>query len=153
MTFPFRRTLFARLPASVTVVVTCLAGAATAQTGAQAPPAMLTVMMETRNGQVTCGPQRTTVEAGSILHLHVTNRTELPLWFVAPQFLAAADHLESVGFTLEAAQGGFSVAPEASATAVLRTPSPGEYYFSCFEPGAVPNPRSSGFIEVVAARR
>jgi hypothetical protein len=108
--------------------------------------------MSVGNGEVQCRPPRARLPAQNLLELRVINRSERPLTFVAPDFFRASNHLESAGFTWDVIRGGFSVAPEATVRVLLTTPAvPGEYYYSCFEPGGVPNPESSGFLIVVPA--
>jgi hypothetical protein len=108
--------------------------------------------MDVADGQVQCRPPRARLPALNPLQLRVVNRSEQMLTFVAPDFFKASKHIESAGFTWDLVRGGFSVAPEASASVLLLTPAvPGEYYYSCYLPGLVPNPESSGFLIVVPA--
>jgi len=113
----------------------------------------LEISMGIINGDVSCGPPRARLPAQDPVELRVENRAERSVWFVAPEFFRAANHIESSGFTLDLVQGGFLVAPGSTVRVVLQTPRPGEYYFSCYQPGQVPRPESSGFLIVVRAAR
>lgn len=117
--------------------------------GAGAPP--IEIEMGTVNGDVRCTPARARLPGRDAIDLRVVNRAERPLWFVAPEFLKGAKHIDSRGFTLDVTRGGFLVAPASTVRVLLRTPQPGEYYYSCYEPGSVPRPESSGFLIVVPA--
>jgi hypothetical protein len=109
------------------------------------------ITMNTVNGDVQCGPPRARLPANDPLDLRVVNRSEIPLMFVAPQFFKASKHIESAGFVMDLLKGGFLVGPKSTVTVLLRTPAPGEYYFSCFPPDGIPNPASSGFLIILPA--
>ncbi len=146
----------------VTTLLATVAGIAAAGTGAfaQAPVSSVVggdvatpveITMNTVNNDVQCGPPSARLPAQDSLDLRVVNRSETPLMFVAPQFFKASQHIESAGFVMDLVKGGFLVAPKSTARVLLRTPAPGEYYFSCFHPSSIPNPASSGFLIVVPA--
>ncbi|MBM6583288.1 hypothetical protein ILT44_24100 [Microvirga sp. BT689] len=109
------------------------------------------ITMNTVNSDVQCGPPRARLPARDPLDLRVMNRSEFPIMFVAPEFFKASQHIESAGFAMDLVKGGFLVAPKSTVRVLLRTPAPGEYYFSCFHPNSIPNPASSGFLIVVPA--
>lgn len=109
--------------------------------------------MSTVNGQVECGPRRVRLPAASPLDLRIVNRSTDSIMFVAPDFFKATRHIESAGFVMDLVKGGFLVAPQSTARVIVQSPLPGEYYYSCFAPGRVPTPESSGFLFVVPAAR
>ncbi len=117
--------------------------------GPTAPP--LAISMSVVEGEVVCRPPSARLPARTPLELLVGNGSERPLWFIAPLFFAGSDHIESGGFTLDLKRGGFLVAPASTVRVRLRTPEPGEFYYSCHEPGQVPRAESSGFLLVVPA--
>ncbi|MFC4171505.1 cupredoxin domain-containing protein [Microvirga sp. GCM10011540] len=150
-----------RLLAGAGFLLTGLAATATevsAQTpsppvvsGEVATPVEIT--MNYVNGDVQCGPPRARLPARDPLELRVINRADRIITFAAPKFFAATQHIESAGFVVDLVKGGFTVAPQSTARVLLRTPAPGEYYFSCFEAEEIPDPQSSGFLIVVPAAR
>jgi hypothetical protein len=115
--------------------------------GQVATPVEFTI--ETVNNEVRCRPPRARLPAQQPIEMRVVNRAERAVMFVAPKFFEAAKHLESAGVALDVAQGGFLAAPESTLRILLITPVAGEYYHSCFQPGQVPSPESSGFITVL----
>lgn len=119
---------------------------------AQAPAAHdVEIGMGTVNGEVRCTPTRVRVPASQTVDLLVTNGSERQLWFVAPEFFARGRRVESAGFAVDLTKGGFLVAPQSKVGVRLLSPGPGEYYYSCYEPGARPEPESSGFLLVAPA--
>jgi hypothetical protein len=149
--------MLSRLILAAAGLIGIAADAATAQTSGGSPPpavvAPVEIAMSVVNGDVRCGPPRARLPARNPLELAVVNRAEQPLWFVAPEFFRAADHIDSRGFTLDLVQGGFLVAAGSTVRVLLRTPAAGEYYYLCYQPGSVPRPESSGFLIVVPAAR
>jgi hypothetical protein len=130
-------------------------GAAWAQP-APAPPATtaatpVEVTADVVNGEVLCRPPKARLPASDLLDFRVLNRADRPIMFVAPDFFRSANVITSSGFVYDVSQGGFLAAPNSNVSVVLRTPAPGEYSYSCFQPGAVPSPKSSGFLVVVPA--
>ena len=109
------------------------------------------IVIETIDGEVRCRPPRARLPGSAALELRVANRADQPIFFVAPEFFRAAEVQESSGFTYDVVKGGFLAAPESTVRILLRTPVAGEYYYSCFAPGAIPTPQSSGFLIVVPA--
>jgi hypothetical protein len=110
-------------------------------------------VMETINGEVRCRPPRARLPARTALEVRVENRAAIPIFFVAPDFFRAANVKESAGFVYDVGKGGFLAAPNSTVRVVLGTPEAGEYYYSCFAPGTVPTPPSSGFLVVVPPAR
>ncbi len=109
------------------------------------------ITMNIVNGEVRCAPPRARLPARDPLDLRVVNRSRHPVTFVAPKFFNAAQHLKSAGFVMDLIKGGFLVAPNSTARVLLRTPAPGEYYYSCYPPGRIPTDPSSGFLIVTPA--
>jgi hypothetical protein len=148
----------AALQAAVAALLLGTAGAGGAHAQAANPPVVqgrvatpVEITMRTVNGRVACGPPRARLPARVPLTLHVVNRSQAPLWFLAPKFFRHTRHYRSTGFTFDVRRGGFLVAPRRTATVLLRTPASGRYSYSCAAPGRVPNPASSGFLIVVPA--
>jgi hypothetical protein len=153
-----RTNVLARFRTFICLALFAFSGVAAAQRGSSsiAPgevAAPIELVMEVINGKVRCSPPRARLPALDYIALRVLNRAERPVMFVAPEFFRAADSIESSGFALDVAEGGFLAAPQSTVQAVLRTPKAGEYYYSCYEPGQVPTPQSSGFLIVVPAAR
>ncbi len=111
------------------------------------------IIINVVNDQVQCRPPQLRLPASDRLELRVANRAAQPIMFVAPEFFKAAEHLESAGFVYDVAIGGFLAAPDSTVRALIVTPRPGEYYYSCYAPGRIPNPESSGFILVIPPAR
>lgn len=107
------------------------------------------IAISTVNDAVVCAPPRARLPARNIVELRVLNQAREPIMFVAPKFFEASQIQESGGFTLDLVEGGFLVAPQSTIWVRLRTPPAGEYYYSCYAPGRVPTPQSSGFLIVV----
>ncbi|WP_137391204.1 hypothetical protein [Rhodoligotrophos defluvii] len=129
---------------------------ATCPAAAQNPPparvdgevaAPVEILMDFINGDVRCLPPRALLPATDELDLRVINRAERPLMFIAPEFLRAAKILRA-NQLVEVEGGSFLVGAKGQLRFVLRTPKPGEYYYSCYLPGHRPNPQSSGFLVV-----
>ena len=148
-----------RIIGSILGVLVATASPAFAQAVATRPPAVaggevaapVEIAMSTVNGEVRCAPAQARQLARDMVDLRVVNRAEEPLWFVAPELFRSSDHIDSGGFTLDLVEGGFLVAPGRTVRVLMRTPKPDAYPYSCFEPGGVPRPESSGFLTLVPA--
>lgn len=103
------------------------------------------------NGVVECRPPRLRLPKRDVVELRVINRAAQPVMFVAPEFFKSSKHQGSAGFVYDVAAGGFLAAPNSTIRVQLKTPRFGEYYYSCYLPGRVPNPASSGFLIVTPA--
>lgn len=106
------------------------------------------IVLETINSEVRCGPPQARLPIEDEVEMRFINRSKQPIMFVAPDFFTSADILESSGFALEAAVGGFLAAPESTVRILLRTPPADEYGYACHGPGEPPSPRSSGYLVV-----
>lgn len=129
-------------------------GALEAQTRSGNKTATITpveISAETLNGNLRCRPPRARLPASERLELRVVNRSGLPVAFAAPKFFNASTIMESGGFTWDLVQDTFVVAPRSTVWVRLQSPVPGEYYYSCFEQGKIPNKETSGFLIVVPA--
>ncbi|WP_230530882.1 cupredoxin domain-containing protein [Microvirga roseola] len=136
-----------------------LSGTAAAQTTTPSTPdpippgvAPVEVSASIINGNLQCRPPQAWLPTGDRIALHVTNRAEQPVAFVAPKFFRFGRVIESSGFTMDLVRGGFLVAPQSTVQVTLVTPVPGEYYYSCYQPGHIPTPQTSGFFIVVPPR-
>lgn len=69
--------------------------------------------------------------------------------FLAPEFFVSAEIVETTDFALQILEGGFQVEPESAVRVIMQTPSAGEYGYTCYEPGDLPTPESSGFLVVI----
>jgi hypothetical protein len=128
-------------------------GAATAQTRPSAAPGAVVTPVEISagivNGAVRCRPPRARLPADDRLELRIVNDSGRPVAFAAPKFFNASNILESGGFTWNIVNDTLVVAPRSTVWVRLQSPAPGEYYYSCFEPGEIPTDQSSGFLIVM----
>ena len=138
------------------LLATGIGGSAIAQTASPGPLGAVTpveIAAETINGDLRCRPPRARLPADEMLELRVVNSSERPVAFAAPKFFNASKIIESRGFTWDIVQDRFVVAPRSTVWVRLRSPVPGEYYYSCFEQGQIPTSSTSGFLIVVPAAR
>jgi hypothetical protein len=140
------------------------AGLALAANGAAAqapnPPVVggelatpIEVEMLTVNGEVVCRPPAVRLPARTPIEFRAINCAERPIMIVTEHFFEIAEIIETSEFALQARPDGFLVPAEGLVRVLLQTPPAGEYAYSCFEPGALPTPKSSGFLIAVPAER
>ena len=101
------------------------------------------------NGRVLCLPQTMRLPARDLISLRVINNSRKPILFAAPDFFQASQGMRTDGVRYNPGRGGFLVEAGSTLPVALQTPSAGEYYYACSEPGEVSTVLSTGFLVVV----
>lgn len=112
-------------------------------------PTPVELAISVLNGQVVCLPQTMRLPARDLVSLRVINKSTRPILFAAPEFFQASEGMRTDGVIYNPDRGGFLVEGGSTLPVMLRTPSVGEYYYACNDPGEVSTVRGTGFIIVV----
>lgn len=110
------------------------------------------ITIDTINEEVKCTPSNVRLAPQAALGMQITNRADRPFWFAAPEFFRYTDVAEPAEPALDLLKGGLLTPPRGTVSVNLKTPDPGQYYYSCSELGQPPNPQSSGVLVVTPSR-